>query len=78
MPEEGRFLPWWSAGPCLALSSLPGALPGAGESLLLSDMKGRWMEDGRQRALGWGHGRDVQGHQCSAVFAEDGPQHLQQ
>lgn len=62
MPEEGRLLPWWSAGPCSALSSLPGASPGAGGSFLLSDMKGRWMEGGRQRALGWGHGRDVQGH----------------
>lgn len=62
MPEEGRLLPWSSAGPCSALSSLPGASPGAGGSFLLSDMKGRWMEGGRQRALGWGHGRDVQGH----------------
>lgn len=78
MPEEGRFLPWWSAGPCSALSSLPGASPRAGESLLLSDMKGRRMEGGRQRALGWGHGRSVQGHQCSAVLAEGGPWHLQQ
>lgn len=48
MPEEGRFLPWRSARPCSALSSLQGASPGAGESLLWSDMKGRWMEGGRQ------------------------------
>lgn len=65
VPEEGRFLPWRSAGPCSALSSLPGASPGAGESLLSSDTKG--MEGGRQRAWGWGHGgtcRVTRAQQC--------------
>lgn len=53
VPEEGRFLSWQAAGPSSALSPLPGASPGAGESLISMRMGGGWRaEGGRERGAG--------------------------